>query len=92
MISSPQNTHVRSAVSPQQSIQEENEQPEVVGAGLPLIKRLLLLKAKEEREKTTKDTVKVSMISTIRYICVNDTHLILQFFFCRKKTSKQQLN
>lgn len=32
MISSPQKTHVRSAVSPQQSIQEENEQPEVVGA------------------------------------------------------------
>lgn len=49
MISSPQNTHVRSAVSPQQSIQEENEQPDVVGPGLPLIKRLLLLKAKEER-------------------------------------------
>lgn len=50
MISPPQNTHVRSAVSPQQSIQEENEQPaDVVGAGLPLIKRLLLLKAKEER-------------------------------------------
>ncbi|XP_031625845.1 uncharacterized protein LOC116342393 isoform X3 [Contarinia nasturtii] len=51
MLSSPQNTHVRSAVSPQQSIQEENEQqtPDVVGPGLPLIKRLLLLKAKEER-------------------------------------------
>ncbi|XP_055295975.1 uncharacterized protein LOC129565282 isoform X3 [Sitodiplosis mosellana] len=50
MIPSPQNTHVRSAVSPQQSIQEENEQqPDVVGPGLPLIKRLLLLKAKEER-------------------------------------------
>lgn len=63
MISSPQNTHVRSAVSPQQSIQEENEQPEVVGAGLPLIKRLLLLKAKEEREKTAKvDSVKVSIV------------------------------
>lgn len=48
MISSPQNTHVRSAVSPQQSIQEGKEQPDVVGPGLPLIKRLLLLKAKEE--------------------------------------------
>lgn len=63
MISSPQNTHVRSAVSPQQSIQEENEQqPDVVGPGLPLIKRLLLLKAKEER--IAKEThVKVIIVS-----------------------------
>lgn len=61
MISSPQNTHVRSAVSPQQSIQEETEHSEVVGPGLPLIKRLLLLKAKEEREKTSKESVKVSI-------------------------------
>ncbi|XP_037024919.1 uncharacterized protein LOC119066502 isoform X2 [Bradysia coprophila] len=47
MIPSPQ-THVRSAVSPQQSIQEEPER-EVLGAGLPLMQRLKLLKAKEER-------------------------------------------
>lgn len=47
MIPSPQ-THVRSAVSPQQSIQEEPDR-EVLGAGLPLMQRLKLLKAKEER-------------------------------------------
>lgn len=57
MIPSPQNTHVRSAVSPQQSIQEESEQADVVGPGLPLIKRLLLLKAKEERLATEKAKV-----------------------------------
>lgn len=37
-----------SAMSPQESIQEEPE-PEVIGAGLPLFQRLKLLKAKEER-------------------------------------------
>lgn len=45
---SPPHTHVRSAVSPQQSIQEEPEH-ELIGAGLPLLQRLKLLKAKEER-------------------------------------------
>ncbi|XP_058454817.1 uncharacterized protein LOC131432509 isoform X3 [Malaya genurostris] len=47
-IISPPHTHVTSAISPQESIQEEPE-PEVIGAGLPLIHRLRLLKAKEER-------------------------------------------
>lgn len=45
---SPPHTHVRSAVSPQQSIQEEPEH-ELIGAGLPLLQRLKLLRAKEER-------------------------------------------
>lgn len=35
-------------VSPQESIHEEPE-PEKIGAGLPLLQRLLLLKAKEEK-------------------------------------------
>ncbi|KAJ6630886.1 Cyclic nucleotide-gated cation channel alpha-3, partial [Pseudolycoriella hygida] len=47
MIPSPQ-THVTSAVSPQQSILEGSER-EVIGAGLPLLRRLKMLKAKEER-------------------------------------------
>lgn len=45
---SPPHTHARSAVSPQQSIQEEPEH-ELIGAGLPLLQRLKLLRAKEER-------------------------------------------
>lgn len=50
IVSPSQNTHIKSAVSPQQSIQEEGSgKTDVVGPGLPLIKRLLLLKAKEER-------------------------------------------
>ncbi|XP_055539631.1 uncharacterized protein LOC129726683 isoform X3 [Wyeomyia smithii] len=48
-IISPPHTHVTSAVSPQESIQEEPE-PEVIGAGLPLFQRLRLLKAKEEHQ------------------------------------------
>ncbi|XP_053694534.1 uncharacterized protein LOC128742259 [Sabethes cyaneus] len=48
-IISPPHTHVTSAISPQESIQEEPE-PEVIGAGLPLFQRLRLLKAKEERQ------------------------------------------
>lgn len=48
MIPSTLQSHVKSAVSPQQSIQEEPER-EIVGAGLPLLQRLKLLKAKEER-------------------------------------------
>ncbi|XP_058057764.1 uncharacterized protein LOC131208868 [Anopheles bellator] len=47
-IISPPHTHVTSAISPQESIQEEPE-PEVIGAGLPLMQRLKLLKAKEDR-------------------------------------------
>ncbi|XP_021704984.1 uncharacterized protein LOC5563584 isoform X2 [Aedes aegypti] len=47
-IISPPHTHVTSAISPQESIQEEPE-PEVIGAGLPLFQRLRMLKAKEER-------------------------------------------
>ncbi|KAL9697611.1 hypothetical protein quinque_001052 [Culex quinquefasciatus] len=45
----PPNTHVTSAISPQESIQEEPE-PEVIGAGLPLMQRLRMLKAKEDRQ------------------------------------------
>ncbi|XP_055644039.1 uncharacterized protein LOC129780113 isoform X3 [Toxorhynchites rutilus septentrionalis] len=48
-IITPPHTHVTSAISPQESIQEEPE-PEVIGAGLPLFQRLRLLKAKEERQ------------------------------------------
>ena len=35
-------------MSPQESIQEERE-PDIIGAGLPLMQRLKLLKAKEDR-------------------------------------------
>lgn len=45
----PPHTHVTSAISPQESIQEEPE-PEVIGAGLPLMQRLRMLKAKEDRQ------------------------------------------
>ncbi|CAK1541388.1 unnamed protein product [Leptosia nina] len=37
--------------TPSTSSAQPDRQPEVIGAGLPLIQRLLLLKAKEEREK-----------------------------------------
>jgi len=33
---------------------QENPQPEVIGAGLPLLQRLLMLKAKEDREEKEK--------------------------------------
>ena len=47
---SPPHTHARSAIaiSPQESIQEEPE-PEVIGAGLPMFQRLMLLKSKEDK-------------------------------------------
>ncbi|XP_059622102.1 uncharacterized protein LOC132265433 isoform X2 [Phlebotomus argentipes] len=60
MITSP-HTHVTSTVSPQESIQEEPE-PEVIGAGLPLLQRLKLLKAKED--KIAKDTQSKSQLVT----------------------------
>ncbi|XP_055679126.1 uncharacterized protein LOC129787501 isoform X3 [Lutzomyia longipalpis] len=47
IVTSP-HSHVTSTVSPQESIQEEPE-PEVIGAGLPLMQRLKLLKQKEDR-------------------------------------------
>uniref|UniRef100_A0A336M8E0 CSON013459 protein n=1 Tax=Culicoides sonorensis TaxID=179676 RepID=A0A336M8E0_CULSO len=46
---SSSHSHVKSAISPQESIQEEPEQ-EVIGAGLPLLQRLKLLKEKQEQE------------------------------------------
>ncbi|XP_070491933.1 uncharacterized protein Cngl isoform X4 [Chironomus tepperi] len=52
---SPPHTHVSSTISPQASIQEEPE-PEIIGAGLPLFHRLKLLKAKEEKERHPKDS------------------------------------
>ncbi|KAG5681433.1 hypothetical protein PVAND_010869 [Polypedilum vanderplanki] len=52
---SPPHTHVSSTISPQASIQEEPE-PEIIGAGLPLLHRLKLLKSKEERERHSKDS------------------------------------
>ncbi|XP_055707995.1 uncharacterized protein LOC129804572 isoform X4 [Phlebotomus papatasi] len=60
MITSP-HTHVTSTVSPQESIQEEPE-PEVIGAGLPLLQRLKLLKAKED--KISKEASSKSQIVT----------------------------
>lgn len=47
--SSPKHHIVKSTVSPQDSVQDEPR--EVIGAGLPLLQRLMLLKAKEEKEK-----------------------------------------
>lgn len=47
--SSPKHHIVKSTLSPQDSVQEEPR--EVIGAGLPLLQRLMLLKAKEEKEK-----------------------------------------
>ncbi|KAL7034478.1 hypothetical protein ACKWTF_007979 [Chironomus riparius] len=52
---SPPHTHVSSTISPQASIQEEPE-PEIIGAGLPLFHRLKLLKAKEEKERHPKES------------------------------------
>lgn len=52
---SPPHTHVSSTISPQASIQEEAE-PEVIGAGLPLLHRLKMLKAKQEKQKDSKDS------------------------------------
>ncbi|CRK98984.1 CLUMA_CG012186, isoform A [Clunio marinus] len=52
---SPPHTHVSSTISPQASIQEEPE-AEVIGAGLPLLQRLKMLKAKEEKLKQSKDS------------------------------------
>jgi hypothetical protein len=48
VVSPPTHSHVSSTISPQASIQEEPE-PEVIGAGLPLLQRLKLLKAKEDK-------------------------------------------
>lgn len=45
------NISSKTAVSPQQSIQEEPES-DVIGAGLPLLQRLKLLKAKETKDES----------------------------------------
>ncbi|GAB0099776.1 pneumococcal serine-rich repeat protein isoform X1 [Sergentomyia squamirostris] len=61
-------THVKSTVSPQESIQEEPE-PEVIGAGLPLLQRLKLLKAKEDKiakDKIAKENQAKSPLATIQ--------------------------
>lgn len=55
VVSPPTHSHVSSTISPQASIQEEPE-PEVVGAGLPLLHRLKIFKAKEENEKHSRDS------------------------------------
>lgn len=47
---SPPHTHVTSTLSPQESIQEEPE-PEIVGAGLPILQRLKFLKTKDDKNK-----------------------------------------
>lgn len=65
IVSPSQNTHNKSAVSPQPSTQEvERGKTDVVGPGLPLIKRLLLLKAKEERlaKESYAKVIKTSII------------------------------
>lgn len=56
---SPPHTHV-TAISPQESIQEEPEL-EVIGAGLPLLQRLKLLKAKEEKIEREKAKVTLNL-------------------------------
>lgn len=54
---SPPHTHVSSTISPQASIQEEPE-PEIIGAGLPLLQRLKLLKEKERHSKENQTRVR----------------------------------
>lgn len=55
VVSPPTHSHVSSTISPQASIQEEPE-PEVVGAGLPLLQRLKILKSKDESERQSRDS------------------------------------
>lgn len=55
VVSPPTHSHVSSTISPQASIQEEPE-PEVIGAGLPLFQRLKILKSKEDSERHSRDS------------------------------------
>lgn len=60
VVSQATHTHVSSNISPQASIQEEPE-PDVIGAGLPLMQRLKLLQAKEENKHLGGSQLRVSL-------------------------------
>lgn len=80
MITSP-HTHVTSTVSPQESIQEEPE-PEVIGAGLPLLQRLKLLKAKEDKiskEASSKVIIEIPSKAFGQFQSVMGMHLVQIF-------------
>lgn len=61
VVSQATHTHVSSTISPQASIQEEPE-PDVIGAGLPLMQRLKLLQTKEENKQLIGSQLRVSLI------------------------------
>jgi hypothetical protein len=60
------------AAEPQESSQPQGE---VIGAGLPLLQRLLLLKAKEDREE--KEKVKDEQV--LRYTFMTQLFIIFVF-------------